>query len=636
MSMLKQSAGLLGLSALAGLAAVAQAGGPFPGPQVIGPDITICQLYGLQQFGRTGSYPSGTVGLAMATTSWNIGTVNHRWEQSTDPDHPFISLNLFRKKTFQMNGVPVTRFEQIGQNWVKHGFFALSNLQCGTHPFAGQVNAQWPGGTPSNCQSTNGTALGVGCTDTYSSSLNATQSGNGPRYEINPWTSGWSYAGSVFQVGGGPTGGNVRRLQVREADLIPPVGQTYNLYGEGYYNSVDDVEIMDSAGWKPVSSFAATGTSNPSSTTWSFTMSGSAVDENMGFAIDAWTPAGAQVVDSGQSVFAQGFPIVEAWTANADGPGGAQVSPDGRGIVSWQVTDIGGGQYQYEYLILNIDMDRQIGSLIVPVPSGVNVTNMGWSGVFSHNEPRNGQPIGGAGVKNIDNDGWASARNSNDVTWSTDAFGSVSTSNPLRWGTSYNFWFTADAAPDRATGVVSLFKPGSPTELSFTFAAPAAPPPPVLPGAFGLSTPADGSVVAGTSPTLTWGSSSDATGYDVTVDDTSDFSSPVHTITVAGTSTNVPSSALNYKIGYFWRVAATNIAGSTASTPASFAFRTPPCLGDADYDKDVDFGDITIELSVFGASYSPGQSGVGDSDANDTVNFADLTKSLEQFGNTCP
>jgi hypothetical protein len=39
-------------------------------------------------------------------------------------------------------------------------------------------------------------------------------------------------------------------------------------------------------------------------------------------------------------------------------------------------------------------------------------------------------------------------------------------SNPLRWGTMYNFWFDADAPPVETTATVGLFKPGSPATLS--------------------------------------------------------------------------------------------------------------------------------------------------------------------------
>ena len=147
------------IAAVAGLAGVAAAGGPFPGPQPIGPDVTLCQVYGFAVSGRTGTFPNGTSGGTLGTTSWNIGTAQLLWEQSPDGDHPKIAMDLFRKDTFTMSAVQVDRLQQVGQSWCKHGFFALSNQQCGTHPWAGQ------NGAPTNCVSTNGTRLGLGCTD---------------------------------------------------------------------------------------------------------------------------------------------------------------------------------------------------------------------------------------------------------------------------------------------------------------------------------------------------------------------------------------------------------------------------------------------------------------------------------------
>lgn len=441
------------LALLAGASGVAVAGGPFPGGPPTGPDVTLCQLYGFGVSGRTGTYPNGTNGGTIATTSWNIGTAQLLWEQSSDPDHPKIALDLFRKSTWTVNGVQVDRLEQIGQSWCKHGFYALSNQQCGPHPFTG-----------ANCQGTNGTRLGIGCTDTYSASLNAQQSGLGPRFEINPWSGMWSYTGSMFQIGGPSNTAIRRRLQFTDQSLIPPGGTTYNLYFQGYYVCQDDVDVFTSVGWKPVNSYSWTGSA------WSFSQSGSTTDENMGFAYDTWT--GAR-----QTLVAQVFPVIETWTANNDGPGGLQESPDGRAMVLSKVFDLGNGTWKYEYAVYNIDMDRQIGSFTVPVPDGVTVTDIGWSGVFSHDEPTN--KYTSQGGKAVDNQAWPGVRGTNDVSWSTDPYTPTATpSNPLRWGTMYNFWFTTDTGPEDGLVTLGMFMTGSPTSLNGLTNVPQAVPPP--------------------------------------------------------------------------------------------------------------------------------------------------------------
>jgi glucose/arabinose dehydrogenase len=60
------------------------------------------------------------------------------------------------------------------------------------------------------------------------------------------------------------------------------------------------------------------------------------------------------------------------------------------------------------------------------------------------------------------------------------------------------------------------------------------------------------------------------------------------------------------------------------------------CPGDADNDGDVDFADITAELSAFGNNYFPCLVGFGDGDKNGLVNFADITATLAGFGGLCP
>jgi hypothetical protein len=56
----------------------------------------------------------------------------------------------------------------------------------------------------------------------------------------------------------------------------------------------------------------------------------------------------------------------------------------------------------------------------------------------------------------------------------------------------------------------------------------------------------------------------------------------------------------------------------------------PACLGDANGDFIVDFGDITAILSSWG-----GTGPLGDANDDDTVNFKDITHVLSNFGNSC-
>jgi len=374
----------------------------------IGPDMTFCQLYGLAQFGAR----DDIVGLSMATTSWNIGDRDLLWFRSPEPEHPFIVMNLYRL----MGG----QFEQIGQSWIKHGFFALSSTQCGgrcTHE-DGHRGGRW---------------LGVGCTDTYGASLNASQSNLGPRYEVNPWTGEWQYRGSAFDLGGPTNSPITRRLQVYDDDLDPSMNEGAQYFGEGYYVCLDDVNVMNSVSWKPVTPTGSRGN-------WSFNMSPNGTPPSDGFAIDAWDTAE-------QTVLAQEVPVVEF------------VSPDGRSILAAEATDLGGGQWHYEYALLNIDMDRQVGSFSIPVPAGANITNVGFHAVHHHNEAFN-LPTWRSeeGRVAIDNDPWPFLVSASSITWTTNA-------NPIRWGTLYNFRFDADVPPASTTTTLGMFLPGTPSEV---------------------------------------------------------------------------------------------------------------------------------------------------------------------------
>ena len=117
-----------------------------------GPDIVVGDMPGLAQFGSSGAQ----VGLGMGTTSCNNGDVPVHFYQLPNPDHSVVSQNLYRMSGGASNN---DRFEQIGQAWVKHTFGASQDDACsfGCTPFPDD------------------TELGVGCSDPYAASQNASQ-----------------------------------------------------------------------------------------------------------------------------------------------------------------------------------------------------------------------------------------------------------------------------------------------------------------------------------------------------------------------------------------------------------------------------------------------------------------------------
>ena len=158
------------------------------------PDVIVGDLTGPSSWGVIG----GTAAYSVGTTSCNQGTTPLDWFANPDPRHPVIAQNMYRHKD--------GRFEQIGQSWLKHGFFALSQDFCGS------------------CIGGDGDHLGVNCSDPYSSALNGDQTRLGPRSDVNASTGepverselvrGYEYTRGQYVVfvlrDGQPTALNVR------------------------------------------------------------------------------------------------------------------------------------------------------------------------------------------------------------------------------------------------------------------------------------------------------------------------------------------------------------------------------------------------------------------------------------------
>ncbi|MCA9310891.1 MAG: hypothetical protein KDA21_06775, partial [Phycisphaerales bacterium] len=116
--------------------------------------------------------------------------------------------------------------------------------------------------------------------------------------------------------------------------------------------------------------------------------------------------------------------------------------------------DNGDGTWHYEFVLFNIDMDRMVDSFTLPIPSGVTVSNVGF-----HAPEHWDDPVAYVGGPAIDNAAWSFSDDGSSITWSTST-------NPLRWGTMYNFWFDASAEPGVVTASLGQYKPGTPTDLT--------------------------------------------------------------------------------------------------------------------------------------------------------------------------
>ncbi|MBI5361704.1 MAG: hypothetical protein HZA53_00905 [Planctomycetes bacterium] len=296
------------------------------------------------------------------------------------------------------------RFEQIGLSWLKHAFAVAPGNTCCT--CTGSGGGMWPG-----------------CSDPYGSGLNGSQSGLGPNWQVNAHTGVFTYppANPAWS-------GNVaRRCEMLSTD-VENTGGGVRYFGEGHYVTADD---------------AAAGNQNNNAsyreltcTSGSFTFTGTTTREQP--AIRAWA-----VAESGVTL------------------NNVQIANDGLLVTGAKATSLGGGQWHYEYGVYNMNADRNVGSFSVPIPAGVTVSNIGFHDVFYHDGDGNGS----ATFSGTD---WAGSVAGGAITWACETQAVNNNANAIRWGSTYNFRFDANAAPVGGVMTMGLWKPGTPTSVTST------------------------------------------------------------------------------------------------------------------------------------------------------------------------
>jgi len=357
-------------------------------------------------------------------------TLNHGNAGTTNPTIHAYSLGT---KTCNLsstslswinNGTPAVAFNmfrladgrltQIGMSWAKHACCVGNSTD----------SAVCLGST---CSSS-GFGLRPGCRDTYSASWNSGQGRLGPRSGINAYDA--TFAGLA-----GNTGNAIfKRLQVLESDL-QTAGAQY--FVDGVYVCTE--EAHQPAQWNNASYRRVTVAAG----TFNLTLQGSTAGGIPG--IQAWRDhgLGANVPDTSVTVST------------------VDVPSEGRFWYAYKVSGLGGGQYRYDYAVYNLNSDRSGGSFSVEIPAATTISDMGFSAPFYHS----GEPYSNAA--------WNASVSGCAVTWSTpETYATNQNSSALRWGTMYNFWFTANRPPIAGTATLGLFKPHTPQSLAITMAVP--------------------------------------------------------------------------------------------------------------------------------------------------------------------
>ncbi len=297
------------------------------------------------------------------------------------------------------------RIVQLGQSWLKHGFCAVNETTCGT------------------CQPTPCSTLGIGCADTYTAGLNDGQIG-GPKSDVD------CTGGNHPHPYSGPTEGDGTlrgRLRVAASDL-GITGATY--VAEGQYVSEHDQKagnVRNNASWRRIN------TNDPAHL---FAIGGTSVGNPAIYAWAAFDPA---------------VRIVEV--INAD-EGGAGVH--GYYFLGWKTVDLGGGEWRYEYALQNLSSNRGAGSFAIPAGcEGLRVSDASFRDVDYHS----GEIWDNTDWDIVQADGWL--RFETTTPYDVNPYG-----NALRWGTLYNFGFTANMPPVEAGIEIGLFEPGTPDVLT--------------------------------------------------------------------------------------------------------------------------------------------------------------------------
>jgi len=379
-----------------------------------GPDVIVGDLPNLQQFGSAGTQ----VGLAVATTSCNNGDQPLDWFQLPNTDHPVIPQNLYR----MAGGVDNTqRFEQIGQSWLKHAFFALEDTVCSTCD-------------TSNCQT--GSHLCPGCSDPYSANLNGDQDQIGSRAWVNPFTG--AFPSNANDHSGHAHNGTSHRILVEINDLNTTLNQGASYFAEAQYASPHEYawcqthptecNMFNNASYRK---YIVSGTTN-----FSFTPDG--LTARMQPAIRAWTGATVNRIEPD--------------------PGN-----DGIWFIGYKVTNPSAGVWHYEYAVYNENLDRAIQAFSVPLGATANISNIGFHAPPQHPGWANDGTLNSQGYSSTP---WTPTQTANSLTWNCETFAQNQNANAIRWGTLYNFRFDADQPPQATNATVDFFKTGSPMPVA--------------------------------------------------------------------------------------------------------------------------------------------------------------------------
>ncbi|MFQ5462494.1 MAG: hypothetical protein ACE5E5_07685 [Phycisphaerae bacterium] len=398
-------------------------GCPGGGPCGSSPDVFCLQLgSSLQKYGTmtVDPYNDGNTtpvtAYSMDTVSCNQGDEWAIWFANS-ANHPLVSQTVYRIKD--------GRFDQIGMAWLKHTWCAADFFSC-------------PGATHNGNGTCDWMTIGVG--DVYNAGLNAAQADLGPRSDVNaatgqypyPYTIHWNQSGNAI----------FKRLQVRNIDLDPSLNPGAKYLAEGYYLTTDEAPAgfnkqYNNAMFRKVNVLNFTG--------GGYNLGFTGAQNTHQTALEGWVQLANDPAETGYYDPDDWKPTVRSLFATEDN------APLGKIQLAFNVTDLGGGMWAYDYTVYNYNSHRSINSVSIPLPADATSVSTEFHCPFYHSDaPSSNAP-------------WNMTNTPGDsAVWSTDAWTSATdkTVNAIRWSTGYSFHLETSSPPDNALISLGLFRPG--------------------------------------------------------------------------------------------------------------------------------------------------------------------------------
>ncbi len=330
--------------------------------------------------------------ISLGNILCNVGGDSADWHDA-DTLHPVVGTALYRYEIVDGAG----RFEQVGVSWLKHATTAGNGNACCTctDPLTNQQ-------------------LGVGCSSTHSAVAMSDQADLAPRWDLIVQSGTFPYPPSNPPY----AGETARRLEFERAEGRNSAATGARFFGEAHLFARDQAAAHNRDNDASWAELACAG----SRADWSLSIAGATtVGEE---AIRAWKQIDPGVVMTTVDDYGAGLHIVAS-----------------------RVTDLKNGLHRYEYAVHNQNGVRAVESFQVPIPIGGTVTNIGFHDVGY----RNGDGPGGVDQSGAD---WTVSYAGGYLLWSAEPAAQNPGANSIRWGTTYNFRFDADAAPIHFQDVV--------------------------------------------------------------------------------------------------------------------------------------------------------------------------------------